>query len=183
MRKIVAVIFVAILAFGLAGCGGSKDATTTTTTTTTNPAPAAKAAAPVESSDRSPIESGTPEPFPNIESTTVPAAIESKLEAKRPMLIYFYDNTLPESKIVRAEIDAVLQENRGLIDLITYDLGATKAGVPTAGAELGALLASDLRVPRPPYIIIVDGNGFITWRFMGYVDRAIIGREVLRATE
>ncbi len=182
MRKIVAVIVVALLSFVLVGCGGGGDTAATTTGAAAPSAPVA-AKPPVESSDRSPIESGTPEPFPAIESTTLPSAIKSKLDAKRPLMIYFYDSTLPESKIVRAEIDAVLQENRGLIDLVTFDLGATKKGVATDGARLGAALAGDLRVPRPPYIVIVDGNGFITWRFMGYVDRGIISREVLRATE
>jgi len=31
--------------------------------------------------------------------------------------------------------------------------------------------------------VIVDKNGFITWRWLGYVDRDLIEREVLRATE
>ncbi len=106
-----------------------------------------------------------------------------KLDAKRPMALYFFDSSLPESKIIRAELDAVLSENRGLIDLVTFDLGATKNGVATDSSQVGATLAGDLQVVRPPYIVLVDGNGFIVWRFMGYVDREIIGREVLRATE
>ncbi len=182
MRKIVAVLVVASLAFALVGCGGGGDTATTDTTTPAATTPAA-ATPPAQSTDRSPIESGTPEPFPSVVSTALPSAIQTKLDAKRPMVLYFYDSTLPESKTVRAEIDAVMADNRGLIDLVTYDLGATKGGVPTESAQLGAMLAGDLRVVRPPYIIIVDGNGFITWRFMGYVDREIISREVLRATE
>lgn len=183
MRKIVVVLVVALLALALAGCGGGEEAAAPATDAPAADAPVAAAAPPAQSTDRSPIESGTPEPFPAIESTAVPAAIQSKLDAKRPMALYFYDSTLPESKFIRAEIDAVMQENRGLIDLVTFDLGATKGGVATESAQLGAALAGDLRVVRPPYIILVDGNGFITWRFMGYVDREIMSREVLRATE
>ncbi|PKQ37099.1 MAG: hypothetical protein CVT59_09270 [Actinobacteria bacterium HGW-Actinobacteria-1] len=182
MRKIVVVLVAALLALALAGCGGGEAATPAADAPAVD-APVAAATPPAQSTDRSPIESGTPEPFPAIESTAVPAAIQSKLDAKRPMALYFYDSTLPESKTIRAELDAVLQENRGLIDLVTFDLGATKGGVATESARLGAALAGDLRVVRPPYIILVDGNGFITWRFMGYVDREMISREVLRATE
>ncbi|TDB38913.1 MAG: hypothetical protein D9V44_04360 [Actinobacteria bacterium] len=182
MRKIVAVLVVALLALALAGCGGGAD-TAAPATDAPAAAPTPAATPPVQSTDRSPVESGTPEPFPAIESTAVPAAVQSKLDAKRPMALYFYDSTLPESKIIRVELDAVMQENRGLIDLVTFDLGATKGGVATESAQLAAALAGDLRVVRPPYIVLVDGNGFITWRFMGYVDREIISREVLRATE
>ncbi len=182
MRKIVVVLVVALLALALAGCGGAEDAATPAADAPVADAPVV-AAPPVESNDRSPIENVNLEPFPAIESTAVPSAIQSKLDAKRPMAIYFYDSTLPESKTIRAELDAVMQENRGLIDLVTFDLGATKAGVATEGAQLSAALAGDLGVARPPYILLVDGNGFITWRFMGYVDREIISREVLRATE
>ncbi|PKQ20369.1 MAG: hypothetical protein CVT66_05195 [Actinobacteria bacterium HGW-Actinobacteria-6] len=182
MRKIAAVLVVAMLAFVLAGCGGGTDETATTETPAVD-APAPAVAVPVAVTDRSQIESGFPAQFPAIESTTMPTALQSKLDAKRPLLIYFYDSTLPESAIVRTEIDVVLSDNRGLIDLVTFDLGAKKAGAYTEGALLGAVLASELNADRPPYIILVDSKQNITWRFRGYVDRDVIDREVLRATE
>jgi hypothetical protein len=182
MRKIAAVIVVAMLAFVLTGCGGGADEPVATDTPAVDvPAPAV--VEPVAVTDRSQIESGFPAPFPAIESTTMPTALQSKLDAKRPLLIYFYDSTLPESAVIRTEIDAVLSDNRGLIDLVTFDLGAKKSGAYTAGAQAGAVLAAELNANRPPYIVLVDGNQNITWRFRGYVDRDIIGREVLRATE
>lgn len=180
MRKIVAVLVVASLAFVLFGCGGAAEEPVATETPEAAPAPAA---APVEVTDRSPVESGTPEPFPSTLTTEVPSAIQSKLDAKQPIAIYFYDSSLPESKVVRKELDAVLAENRGLIDLVAFDLGASKAGVSTEAARAGASLASDLRVAHPPYIILIDDGGWITWRWAGYVDRDVISREVLRATE
>lgn len=184
MRKIAAVLVVAMLAFVLVGCGGGAGETATTDApaadaTTTAPA----VVEPIAVTDRSQIESGFPAQFPAIESTAMPAVLQGKLDAKRPLLIYFYDSTLPESKVIRTEIDAVLSDNRGLIDLVTFDLGAKKSGVYTEGAQLGAVLAAELNANRPPYIILVDSKHNITWRFRGYVDRDIIGREVLRATE
>lgn len=182
MRRIIVAVLAVGLALTVAGCGGGADEATTTETPVT-PAPTA---APVEAptvTDRSPVESGTPEPFPSLEGTTVPETVLSKLQAGRPLLIFFYDKNELETKTERAEVDAVLTEYRGLIDLVTFDVGTTKDGLATDAAKQAVALANGLRVSGTPYIIVVDGNGFITWRWLGYVDREIINKEVLRATE
>jgi hypothetical protein len=183
MRRIIAAVLVVGLALSVVGCGGGA-AEEPATTTPTKKAPAAKKAAeaPVVV-NRSPVEVGAPELFPTLESTAVPAALTTKLEAGRPLLIFFYDSTELETKAQRAEVDAVLAEYRGLIDLITFDVGAKKDGVSTDGAKQAVAVASGLRVTSTPYIIVVDSYKFITWRWLGYVDREIIGKEVLRATE
>lgn len=183
MRRIIVAVLVLGLALTVAGCsGGGGEATKTETPAT--PAPAA--AAPEESptvTNRSPIEVGAPEAFPSFSTTVVPDALNTKLEAGRPVLIFFYDSAEMETAAQRAEIDAVLAEYRGLIDLVTFDVGGVKDGVATDAAKQAVALASGLRVTSTPYIIVVDGNKFITWRWLGYVDREIIGKEVLRATE
>lgn len=184
MRRIIVAALVVGLALSVAGCGGGGGTDTTTTNQAATPAPAA--AAPVEVptvTNRSPIELGAPEPFPTLDTTAAPAALTAKLEAGRPLLIFFYDNAELETKAQRAEVDAILKEYRGLIDLVTFDVGATQDGVATDAAKQAVSVANSLRVTSTPYIIIVDGNGYITWRWLGYVDREIINKEVLRATE
>lgn len=184
MRRIIVAVLAVGLALSVTGCGGGADeATTTETPATPAPAPAAAAVAVPTVTDRSPVESGTPEAFPSLEGTTVPETVASKLQSGRPLLLFFYDKNELETKTQRAEVDAVLTEYRGLIDLVSFDIGATKNGGATDAAKQAVVLANGLRVSSTPYIIIVDGNGFITWRWLGYVDREIINKEVLRATE
>jgi len=182
MRRIVVAVLAVGLALSMAGCGGGDPETTETTPPAATPAAGTPAETPVLT-DRSPVEQGAPEPFPSLEGTTVPEMLAAKLQAGRPLLVFFYDRTELETKPQRAEIDDVLSEYRGLIDLVTFDVGATTGGVATDGAKQAVALANGLRVSSTPYIIIVDGNGFITWRWLGYVDREIINKEVLRATE
>ncbi|MGB4592406.1 MAG: thioredoxin family protein [Coriobacteriia bacterium] len=184
MRKLVVALVVACLAFALAGCGGGEEPAATTTTPEPVPA-AAPAAAATVLTDRSPTESSatiTPA-FPSTLSTPLPEAVQKKLDAGRPMLMFFYDTQELETKTERAEIDAVLAEYRGLIDLVAFDVTAKAGAVPSDAAKASVSLANDLGIKGTPYIVIVDGNGFITWRWLGFVDRDLIDREVLRATE
>lgn len=187
MRKWVVALVVACLAFTLAGCGGGDDTATTDTGGTPAPAPAPAApAVPTQSNDRSPVETSAsvpPAAFPSTFSTALPAAVTKKLEAGRPMLMYFYDTTELETKSERAEIDAVLSEYRGLIDLVTFDVTSKAGAAPTDATKATVMIANDLGIKGTPYILIVDGNGFVTWRWHGFVDRDLINREVLRATE
>jgi len=182
MRRIVVAVLAVGLALTVAGCGGGADEATTETPATPPPASAPAVEVPTVT-DRSPVEFGEPEPFPSLEGTTVPETVASKLQSGRPLLLFFYDKDELETKTQRAEVDAVLSEYRGLIDLVSFDIGATKDGGATDAAKQAVALANGLRVTSTPYIIIVDGNGFITWRWLGYVDREIINKEVLRATE
>ncbi|MHB1341774.1 MAG: hypothetical protein ACYC77_06575 [Coriobacteriia bacterium] len=186
MRKLVVALAVAVLAFTLAGCGGGAEEAPAADPNAPAPAPAAAVAAPEVVTDRSPVETSPTVPpvvFPSTLSTALPEAVQKKLDAGRPMLMFFFDTAELETKTQRAEIDAVLGEYRGLIDLVTFDVSST-SGVPaTDSAKAAVSLATDLGIKGTPYIVVVDGNGFITWRWLGFVDRALIDREVLRATE
>lgn len=184
MRRIIAAIVVASCALSLVGCGGGGGGAqdTKTEAPAQQTAPAAKQQQqPVI--DRSPVETPTLVPFPSALTTALPNAVQSKLDAGRPMLIFFFDSNEPETKGQRAEIDAVLSDYRGLIDLVTFDVKSGDSGQSSDAVRQAAMLAADLGVKGTPYIIVVDHNGFITWRWLGFVDRDVIEREVLRATQ
>lgn len=185
MRRIIAALVVASLALALTGCGGGGGGGTDQAQ---NQAPPQQPAAPAgqqqpEVVDRSPVETPTAVPFPSALSTAMPDAVKSKLDAGRPMILFFYDTTESETKEQRAEIDAVLSKYRGLIDLVTFDVTLPKSGSPSDAVKRAATFATDLGVKSTPYIIVVDSGGFITWRWLGFVDRDVIEREVLRATQ
>jgi len=40
-----------------------------------------------------------------------------------------------------------------------------------------------LKINTTPYIVFVNANGQITYRFAGFVDRGLIEREIMRATQ
>jgi len=95
------------------------------------------------------------------------------------MLILFYDDAQQVTPTVRAEVDAVMTQYRGLIDLVTFSVGGPADDRSTLDA---VAYASELSAASTPYIIVVDGGGFITWRSKGYAEQAILKREVERAT-
>jgi hypothetical protein len=183
MRRLVAALVLVTLAFALAACGGGEqtggDAVVVTNPGTQPPATGDADAATV--TDRSQNEvSEPPVPFPSFASTDTPAALQDKLDAGRAMIILFYDPAQESTDDVRAEVDAVMQTYRGLIDLVTYNTG----GDPTSqAAQSSAVYAAELGVESTPYIIVVDESGYITYRWKGFVDRGIITREVERATQ
>jgi hypothetical protein len=181
MRRVVVALVVVSMAFVVAGCGGGSE--TPAADTPEAEVPAAPVAAPevAPPTDKSPVEVGYPAPFPAITSTETPSVIQQKLDAGAPMAIFFYDGTQVVTTTQRVELEAALAEYRGLIDLITFNLAP--GGTAPREAELAAAVGDDLGVTGTPYIILVDGNGYVTWRFKGFVDREIISREVLRATE
>lgn len=179
-RSVVALIAVA-LALTLGACSGGGDKATTETPPATA-APAKPAATEAEAPpDRSANDNDAlPMAFPSFTTTTTPAIFKEKLDAGRAMLILFYDTRQDQTTDVRAEVDAVMTEYRGLIDLVTFDV----AGAATDPAvQAAALYASELGVASTPYLIVVDKGGFITWRNKGYAERGIIEREVERATK
>ncbi|MDI6713009.1 MAG: hypothetical protein QMD96_07200 [Anaerosomatales bacterium] len=183
MRRIIAAIVVASCALALVGCGGGGGGGTEQAQSQTPPPPASSGQQQPQVVDRSPVETPTAVPFPSQISTAMPESVKSKLDAGRPMILFFYDTTESETKQQRAEIDAVLKEYRGLIDLVTFDVTLPKSGSPSDAVKRAASFATDLGVKSTPYIIVVDSGGFITWRWLGFVDRDVIEREVLRATQ
>jgi hypothetical protein len=135
--------------------------------------------------DRSATEyTEPPAAFPSFTNTETPAIFTEKLSADRPMLIFFYDPAQGTTDDVRAEIDAVMADYRGLIDLVLFNVGEKNTdGTPAESAKAAVVYASELSVNSTPYIIMVDRGGFITWRWKGYVERGYVEREVERATQ
>lgn len=183
MRRIVAALVVALLAFTLVGCGGGEEEAATTE----EAAPAA--GAPVEpasgettmTADKSANDyDDPPVAFPAFEETTTPAVFQDRLDAHRPMLIMFYDSRQTQvTDDLRAEVDAVINQYRGLVDLLTFNVAGTDAEVD---AETAVTYASELDIVSTPYILIVDSDGFITWRSKGFAEQGILKREVERVT-
>jgi ABC-type glycerol-3-phosphate transport system substrate-binding protein len=193
--RIVAAIALVVLAVILVGCGGGDQATTTEDTTQAQgtaapPAPAPAAEAPPV--DKSPTETVVYEPFPRTEAT--PEAITQRLDAKQPMIVFFFDSTQKDSNDQREAIDAVMEKYRGAIDLVSFDMAAYVTTQPDGSividpafasdpaAQQAAALASQLGVSYTPYIVLTDSDGYIVGRYRGFVDAKDLELGVLRAT-
>lgn len=185
MRRTVVALVVAALAFVLVGCGGAEEPAADPAAVTPDPAAAAPAPAPVPAvpvytTDRSAnLGDATPTVFPAFTATITPPAFQAKLDARRPMLILFYDTKQLVTDDVRGEIDAVIASYRGLIDLVVFDVSG---GGDQVAAEAATMYASELGVQSTPHTLIVDRNAYIIWQWRGFVDRGTLGREVERAT-
>jgi hypothetical protein len=191
MRRFVAALVVAILAASLAACGGAPTAEQVSSSALAPAPPAAVAPESAATSDSlSPTAAVLPyQQFPNDKLQT-PQIVLDKLAAKQPMLMYWYDPTSLVSKDQRGEIDAVMKKYRGTIDLVTFDytVGLKKPGASPSAAlppevAKSELMTSLLNVHTTPYVLFVDGSGRITYRFAGYVERGLLERETLRATQ
>lgn len=174
-------VMVALTACG--GGGASSDGAVVTTAPV--PVPGAAVAASSNSSDvLSPSQIVLNEQFPtSVES--VPAEILVKLRAKRPMLIVYMDSTQVVNSDQWNEIDAVMEKYRGLIDLLSYDVAAGLVSVETSkptDLQKAMSLAGSINVKNAPYMIFVDRYGRVIGRFLGFTDRTLLEREVLRAT-
>jgi len=197
-----------VLALGLAalllvGCGGSTAEEPTTTDTTAQapatPAAPANAAAVAPAVDRSPAEEVVYAPFPTDPQIT-PKPVLQRLQAKQPMIVYFYDPSQKTSNDAKAGVDGkggldlIMSDYRGAIDLVSFDVGkfvktsatgkitVDPAFSDSASGQQTAALAAELGVDFTPYLVIVDGDGYIIARFRGWEDTENIEREVLRAT-
>lgn len=179
MRRIVAALVVALFALTLVGCGGGEEEATTETPAATPPAPAATVA-PEVLVDRSANDNDLePGPFPSFTTTETPAVFQEKLDRGQPMLILFHDDAQQVTVQTRAEVDAVMNDYRGLIDLVTFDVGGDANDPATLAA---VTYAKELSAASTPYLLVVDGGGFITWRSKGYTEQGSLRREVERAT-
>lgn len=199
MRRLVVALVVACMLVTLVGCGGGEEEPAGEVTTQTQATPAAPAGTTGEGeavADASPEEGQTFEPYPTAEDVLT-SEIGERLDAKQPMIVLFYDAAQQTSDDQRAAIDAVLAEYRGLIELVAYDVGeyvqVGEDGSITVLAEMAddetsrkvAMLLSEdyLGVRFTPYLVFVNSDGYITYRYRGFVDGELIEREVLRATE
>lgn len=201
MRRPVVALFVAMFVLSLAGCGGSDSGGSTSATSTATPAPAAVPAAGGSTTgglpaipNKSENETTTFAPFPT--GSTVPTDLAQKITVeKQPTLIYFYDSTQQTSREVRTIIDTVRNENRGMVDLVAYDIGSYVTTNPDGSITVDDAMAKDaaaksavelardpaIHVTFTPFIVITDGQGYIIFKNRGLIDRAFLEREVLRA--
>lgn len=200
MRRLVVALVAATVALTLAGCGGGGEEAPTTTAPTTTQPPAAPAAAPVAAGrpgettiDRSTMSTESFVPF-QIEGD-MPLAVKERLDTEQAMLIFFYNGAQKSTDDLRSQVNAVLDEYRGNIDLITYDLGKYTSTNATgiaivdveklAGDEKGkeaVRFARQVGVNHLPYIIIVDNQGFKIFTVWGFIDEQLLSRQVYRAT-
>jgi len=173
----------------LAACTGGAPAGTATPTTPTTPATTPGASVVATNADilspTQPVAEG--EMFPT-DPNAVPTAVLANLTAKKPMLVFYYDPTTKVAADTRKQIDAALKKHVGAIELVAIDYTAglgsgTATATSSPEVDKAELMAGVLKVKTTPYLIFVDAEGRITYRFAGYVDRMLIEREVQRATE
>jgi len=183
MRSLVVALVAALLVLSLAGCSSGSDSSGTTAPTTTDTSASTANAADAEAAyltDRSVNDNDVaPAPFPSFTTTVTPVAIQERLDSGRAMIILFYDSAQNVTTDERAEVEAVANDYRGLVDLITYDVGASDEAI----AQGNVMYASELGINSTPYIVVVDQGGFITFRWKGYLERETLGREVERVTK
>lgn len=195
MRRTVAVLIVALLALTLVACGGGA---AEEPPVTPDEGAAAPPPPPVdEAVDLSPLEEQVYEPFPVDSELGVPDAILSRLEAGQPMIIVFYDDSQKTTDDQEDIIRSVTETYRGLIDVVSFNLGAyvTQDAQGTITVQPGLsddetakqvtrmIDADHLDIRFTPFVLIVDDQGYVTWRHRGISDDKTLEREVLRVTE
>lgn len=190
MRRLIAAVVVALVALSLWGCSSPPTAQEISSTALATAPPTAQPTASATASDPlSPTEVVEPyQQFPT-KGIQLPNVVADALAAKRPMMLYWYDPSTTASKDQRAAIDAVMEDYRGLIDLITIDF---TAGIPTSASQATTLpaevtkielMTAQLKVHTTPYVMFVDRYGRITGRFAGFTDAKLLERETIRATQ
>jgi hypothetical protein len=187
MRGLVAAIAVAVIALSLTACSGSSTSSTASVSTPTAGSNAPKPPAYSKTNLLSPSEPGTGVPFPVDRQT--PKVTNEHMSDHKPMLVFFYDPKQPTTVDQRTEIYAAMKGYRGLIDLVTFDVTGALPDAVTSRASTRtidqqvALLVQDLQIGFTPYVILVNKDGIMTARYRGFVDRALLDREILRATQ
>ncbi|MBE0417205.1 MAG: hypothetical protein IBX63_05530 [Coriobacteriia bacterium] len=195
MRRTVAVLIVALLALTLVACGGgtSEEPDTTPDTGDAAPPPPPEEEAP----DLSPSEEQVFEPFPVDSELGVPTAIQSRLDAGQPMIIVFIDDSQKTTDDQNEIVRSITETYRGLIDVVSFNLGAyvsqdaqgaitVKPGLSDdeIAKQVARLIDADhLDIRFTPFLVIVDDQGYVTWRHRGISDDKTLEREVLRVTE
>jgi len=192
MRRLVVVLMIAALALVLTGCGGGEEAAAPAATT---PPPAEAAPAPTGPVEITGISDNMPpvfEPFPT--GSSIATDVAELVAAKQPTLIYFYDSAQYAAGENRKLIDKVLDENRGLVSLVAYDIGeyttVDASGTITVlpefeddpDAQVAVSMARTLGASFTPFIVLTDSQGYIIWKFRGFVDKDFLEREVQRAS-
>ncbi len=198
MRRILVAFLVALLAIAsltLFACG-TDEPLAPDPLVETDPEPPIVVEE-LEAPDVSPAEEVVYEPFPVDPEIGVPDAIQSRLDAGQPMIILFIDETQKTTDDQREAIDSVTEKYQGLIDLVTFDVsrfvtqdsdGRITVEVEISDDETAKQVArlideDNLDIRFTPFIVIVDDEGYVTWRHRGIAESKILEREVLRVTE
>jgi hypothetical protein len=178
----------------LAGCGGGGGDQAAAPAATPAPA-AAPAAAPSTEPTAVALSDNEPPIFSEFPtSSAVPKQVRELIDSKQPTLIYFYDGSQNTSVENRKIIDSVLDRNRGLVELVAYDIGKYVSSDAAKPVTVDKKFAKDtkyqasinlarlLNVSFTPYMVLTDGQGFIIWKFKGLADKDFLEREILRAS-
>lgn len=192
MRRLTAALIVLMVAATLGACASAAPDEGATPVPTTVGAPAAAAAKAGETPDPngdvlSPLPGGAGVAFPT-DAASIPTVVLDNLNAKKPMLIFWYDPTTNVSKEQRTEIDSVMETYAGSIALFSFDYttglpsGTGAAALPPE-IDKAERMTGLLGVSTTPYIVFVNSAGQITFRFSGFADRSLIKREVMTATK
>jgi len=179
-----------LLAVGLVGCGGGSSETSQPTDVPVVD-PSAESSASAETSDTV-SEGEVFYPFPV--SDTTPASIRSGIESGDPMILLFVDTDQKVTDDVKKQINAVVKDND--IDLYTFNVGeyatvdaegrvevdneALKAD--PAGQALVAT-ARELGIAFVPFTVVVDYQGQVVFKHVGFIDAGLLERQVMRAVE
>jgi len=189
MRRVVTALVLAMVAGSLVACSSpAPEAGTPVPAAGVTPPAVTPAATTPQGDVLSPQPSSVPVmKFPT-DAASVPQAVLDNLAAGKPMLVYWYDPTTNVASEQRTEINAVLKKYVGAITLVSFDytkgipVGSLTATLPIE-IDKSERMTGLLDVSTTPYIVFVDASGQITHRFAGYVDRGLIEREVMRATQ
>ncbi len=199
MRRLVAALIVLLLAFTLVGCGGGGEDAATTSDQAAAPAPAPAppaaddaAAAPI--ADRSALSEELFEPLPNGEG--VPQSVTDRLADGKAMMLLFYNSDQDVTDDLRKQVDTVAEDNTGMIDLLTYNLGKS-AEVDESGkvvvdeeeltddpkGQEAVSFARLLEIDHVPTLIVVDEQGYQIFKSRGFIDAELLERQVERAAQ
>jgi len=199
MRRLVAALIALLLVLTLVGCGGGEEpADTAATDEAAAPAPAPPAAAddgavsPIV--DRSDLSEEMFEPMPNGEG--VPQSVTDRLADGKAMLLLFYNSDQDVTNDLRKQVDMVAEDNTGMIDLLTYNLGKS-AEVDDSGkvvvdeeeltddpkGQEAVSFARLLEIDHVPTLIVVDEQGYQIFKSRGFIDAELLERQVERAAQ
>jgi len=194
MRRSVTVLTIVTAALVLAACGSAPTTGTDNTPAVvpvTQPANTVQAGASGTAASGdiySPTQTVSPGELLSTDQTVVPASVLANVAAKRPMLIFWYDPTTKVTTDQVKEIAAALKKYTGMIQLVNLDYtvglasGAASSTIDPDTQKV-ELFAASLGINTTPYTVFTDQYGRITYRFAGIVDKSLLAREVLRATE
>ena len=190
----VAALLVVFMSLALVGCGGGAEETATTDAAA--PAAAPPPAAPVAGSV---VVSTTPSevvfvPFPVAKNN--PKNVQSRLDESRPMIVFFYDGSQKVSADIRKQIDAALSSSDDAADLVAFDLGEYTDVIENGAinvdaeslkddpeAQAAVDLAVRLNIKMTPSLVISDDQNYVIFRTIGFIDSALLSRQLERVSQ